>query len=199
MFSYIKGNLEYISEDAIIIDNGGIGFSIITSSNVLSKLPPLHSEVKILTYLQVKEDGLTLFGFLKEDELDLFKKLISISGIGPKGAISILSTLTTDELRMAILSEDSKAIAKANGIGARTAQRVIIDLKDKISIVPAGFSDEEIIESKNDASNSAVNDVVLALASLGYSNVDAMKAVKKVEGRDNMDVEQLLKAALKKM
>ncbi len=142
-----------------------------------------------------------LYGFLSKDDLEIFKLLITVSGIGPKGGLAILSTLSADDLRFAILSGDSKAISKAPGIGAKTAQRVILDLKDKLSL-------EDAFEKKleNQASGAAVsmnsavkNDAVMALNALGYSSTESLKAVSKVDITDDMDVEDVLKLALKNM
>lgn len=142
-----------------------------------------------------------LYGFLSKDDLEIFKLLITVSGIGPKGGLAILSTLSADDLRFAILSGDSKAISKAPGIGAKTAQRVILDLKDKLSL-------EDAFEKKleNQASGAAVsmnsavkNDAVMALNALGYSSTESLKSVSKVDITDDMDVEDVLKLALKNM
>ena len=142
-----------------------------------------------------------LYGFLTKDDLEMFKLLITVSGIGPKGGLAILSTLSSDDLRFAVLSGDSKAISKAPGIGSKTAQRVIIDLKDKLSLEDAF---EKKLEHENEkinvSSNSQVkNDAVMALNALGYSSTESLKAVSKVEITDDMDVEDVLKAALKHM
>lgn len=196
MFSYIKGKVEYITSDCLVIDNGGIGFKINTSTNTSGKLS-LQDTVKIHTHLSVREDDMSLYGFYTEDELTIFRLLISISGIGPKGALAILSTLSVDELRIAVLSDDYKAIAKANGVGAKTAQRVVIELKDKFKL-------EDVLSdsvSKDDLQDTVSNDIItetaMALCSLGYSNVEALRAIKKVPDADGMSVEELLKASLK--
>lgn len=196
MFAYIKGKVEYIATDCIVIDNGGIGFKINTSTNTSGKLS-LQDTVKIHTHLSVREDDMSLYGFYTEDELSVFRLLISISGIGPKGALAILSTLSIDELRIAVLSDDYKAIAKANGVGVKTAQRVVIELKDKFKL-------EDVLSdsvSKDDLQDTASNDIItetaMALTSLGYSNVEALRAIKKVPDTDDMSVEELLKASLK--
>lgn len=196
MFAYIKGTVEYIASDYIVIDNGGVGFKVNTSVGTTAKLS-LHDEALIHTHLSVREDDMSLFGFYSEDELSVFKLLISISGIGPKGALAILSTLSIDELRIAVLSDDHKAIAKANGVGAKTAQRVVIELKDKFKL-------EDVLSdsvTKDDLQDSVSNDIItetaMALTSLGYSNVEALRAIKKVPSSDTMSVEELLKASLK--
>lgn len=196
MFAYIKGKVEYIAPDCIVIDNGGVGFKINTSTNTSGKLS-LQDTVKIHTHLSVREDDMSLYGFYTEDELLVFRLLISISGIGPKGALAILSTLSIDELRIAVLSDDYKAIAKANGVGVKTAQRVVIELKDKFKL-------EDVLSdsvSKDDLQDTVSNDIItetaMALTSLGYSNVEALRAIKKVPDTDGMSVEELLKASLK--
>ena len=196
MFAYIKGTVEYIASDYIVIDNGGVGFKINTSVNTAAKLS-LHETVLIHTHLSVREDDMSLFGFYTEDELSVFKLLISISGIGPKGALAILSTLSIDELRIAVLSDDHKAIAKANGVGAKTAQRVVIELKDKFKLEDV-LSDSSSKDDLQDVvSNDIITETAMALTSLGYSNVEALRAIKKVPSSDTMSVEELLKAALK--
>ena len=142
-----------------------------------------------------------LYGFLSKDDLEIFKLLITVSGIGPKGGLAILSTLSADDLRFAILSGDSKAISKAPGIGAKTAQRVILDLKDKLSLEDAFEKKLENQDSGVAASmNSTVkNDAVMALNALGYSSTESLKAVSKVDITEDMDVEDVLKLALKNM
>lgn len=196
MYAYIKGKIEHISDDSFIIENNGIGYLIMSSANVIGKLS-VHEQATVYTYLHVREDGVALFGFLTQDEITVFKMLISVSGIGPKGALAIMSVLTVDELRIAVLSEDHKAIAKANGVGAKTAQRVVIELKDKFKLddVLSGIADEN--ELPDTGSNDIITETAMALTSLGYSNVEALRAIKKVKDADKMSVEDLLKSALK--
>ena len=200
MYSYIRGELAEINSDHIVLDVNGIGYQIYIPTNSLNYLPSIGEMVKIHTYLYIREDAMMLYGFLTRDDLDMFKMLITVSGIGPKGGLGILSTLSTDDLRFAVLSDDAKAIAKAPGIGAKTAQRVIIDLKDKMSLEEAF---EKKLEHTTDKvlpeNNSIKNDVVLALNALGYSSTESLKAVSKVEITEDMDVEDVLKAALKHM
>ena len=201
MYSYIKGELAEINTDNIVIDVNGIGYMIYISSQALDYLPAIGETIKVHTYLYMREDAMILYGFLTKDELEIFKLLITVSGIGPKGGLAILSTLSADDLRFAVLSGDSKAIAKAPGVGSKTAQRVIIDLKDKLSLEDAF---EKKLEHENEkiniASNSQVkNDAVMALNALGYSSSESLKAVSKVEITEDMDVEDVLKAALKHM
>ena len=201
MFSYIKGTLEYKGEDYIVIENGNIGYEIKTSGSVINRLSQMHERVTVYTYLYVREDEMTLYGFLKKDELSIFKLLIGISGVGPKAALSVLTALNAEELHMAVLSEDSKSISKANGIGSKTAQRIIIELKDKLKLediygeLPFESPDANVTDSDMDA----VKEAAMALTSLGYSNAEALRAIKKVENYKEMNVEELLKAALKRV
>ncbi len=197
MISYIKGTVKYLSNEEIIIERDGIGFGILTSQNVINKLR-IEDNVTLFTHMHVREDDISLFGFLSQDEKTIFRQLISISGIGPKGALAILSTLSIDELRIAVLSEDYKAIAKANGIGTKTAQRVVIDLKDKLKLEDI-LPDAEASVQEESIGNDNMAEAALALTSLGYSNLEALRALKKVKNNENMSVEELLKAALKFM
>lgn len=198
MLEYIKGTVAYLSEEYVVIENNGIGYCIYTSSNTLSKLGT-GDIITIYTHMHVREDDLRLFGFATRDELQAFLLLIHVNGIGPKGALSILSVLTMDELRMAILSEDSKAISKANGIGAKTAQRVIIELKDKFKlddILEDASTGTYLSEAMN---HDMITEAQMALTSLGYSNIEALRAIKKVDNYESLSVEELLKEALKKI
>lgn len=196
MLSYIKGELANISTDSIIVENNGIGFHIYVPGSILSDLPIVGSEVKIHTYFHVKEDLMQLYGFLSKDDLNVFKQLITVNGIGPKGALAILSTITADNLRFAVLAGDEKAISKAPGIGKKTAQRLIIELKDKLNIEDAFGKDDTMVVPQRDDSDR--EDAIQALVALGYSQSDAFKAVSKVSG-ENLGVEDIIKEALKKM
>lgn len=143
MFSYIKGTLEEYWEDTIVVESGGIGWNIHVPLSVLDRLPHVGEQIKVYTSFQVKEDSMTLYGFFSRQDLKMFNQLLGVTGIGPKAALGILSSLSPDDLRMAIIAEDSKAIAKAPGIGPKTAKRVILDLKDKISmdeVLPLQFA-----------------------------------------------------------
>ncbi len=201
MYAYIKGELAEKNIDSIVVEAAGVGYLIYIPTQYFDMLPDEGEDVKIYPYLCVREDAMILYGFLSKDDLEIFKLLITVSGIGPKGGLAILSTLSADDLRFAILSGDSKAISKAPGIGAKTAQRVILDLKDKLSL-------EDAFEKKleNQASGAAVsmnstvkNDAVMALNALGYSSTESLKAVSKVDITEDMDVEDVLKLALKNM
>ena len=201
MYAYIKGILAEITEDAIIVENQGIGYEIAVPGQVFDYLPSVGEEVKIYTYHYVREDAILLYGFLTKEDVRIFKMLIGVSGIGPKGALSILSVLSTDDLRFAILGDDAKAIAKAPGVGAKTAQRVIIELKDKLSLEDA-FEQKLANQAQKSELNPAVgvkNEAILALTSLGYSQSEALKVLQGIEISPDDQVEDVLKMALKQM
>lgn len=201
MYAYIKGILAEITEDAIIVENQGIGYEIAVPGQVFDYLPSVGEEVKIYTYHYVREDAILLYGFLTKEDVRIFKMLIGVSGIGPKGALSILSVLSTDDLRFAILGDDAKAIAKAPGVGAKTAQRVIIELKDKLSLEDA-FEQKLANQAQKAELNPAVgvkNEAILALNSLGYSQSEALKVLQGIEISPDDQVEDVLKMALKQM
>ncbi len=203
MIAYIKGKIAYLDPDAglIVLETGGIGYNIFVPGKEFSLLPPRGEEVQLHTYLNVREDAMQLFGFLLRDDLKLFRLLIGVNGIGPKAALGILSVFGADDLRFAILADDEKTISRAPGIGTKTARKLILELKDKISFEDAlekklGHGEEMAgLSPKSDSEDGAVQ----ALVALGYSSADALKAVRKVEGAASMDVEEILKAALKQM
>ncbi len=200
MISYIKGKLTEVEDGIIVVENNGIGFNIHVPATVISSFSSIGDEVKVYTYLQIREDAHSLFGFLSRDDLNIFKMLINVNGIGPKGALAILSTISPDDLRLAILSDDAKLISTAPGIGSKTAQKLILELKDKIKL-------EETFESYSKSVNTvktddvliAKNEAVEALVSLGYGSAEAMRAVRDVENADELDSEEILKRALKKL
>ncbi len=196
MFSYIKGELAETGKDYIVIENSGIGFIIYTSAQTIGKAGSIGDFVKAYTLMNVKEDDISIYGFIDKNDIDIFKKLISVSGIGPKGALSIMSELSTDDLVTAIMSGDSKAISAANGIGKKTAERVILELKDKLDIDEMYISGSDTGVS-NETGSTSVKDAILALTSLGYSSSDAARAVRSVDGAKDMDTEDILKAALR--
>lgn len=201
MYAYLKGTVEEITEDNLVLEVNNIGYNIKISSRTANFIGKTGSFVKIYTYTLVREDSFSLYGFLTGDDLEIFKKLITVNGIGPKGGLAILSVMSADELRFAILAGDAKAISKAPGVGAKTAERVILDLKDKISLEDAlgpkegistgSFSGEDAVNEKNEA--------VEALVALGYSAAEALRAVKQVEITEDTTVEEILKASLKYM
>ncbi len=200
MIQFIKGRLVAVEEEQILVETGGIGYGIYMPGPAMGNLPPAGEDVLIYTYLNVKEDDLQLFGFLTRDDLEIFKQLITVSGIGPKGALGILSALSPDDLRMAVLSDDVKAIASAPGIGKKTAEKLILELKDKLSIEDAldhaaGIGSGAGFVPDNDS--GTVSDAVQALVALGYGNTEAMRAVRQVDVQPDMSVNEVLKEALK--
>lgn len=205
MYAYIKGTLEEIMEDAVVVETGGIGYNVKVSTTTADLLPGIGSEVKIYTYTLVREDAFSLYGFLTRDDLEVFKKLITVSGIGPKGGLAILSVMSADALRFAVMAGDAKAIAKAPGIGAKTAERVILDLRDKISLEDTlrglgGPADKSGTSANIQAADNVMKrEAIEALVALGYSASDATAAVKKVKMQEDTTVEDILKQALKYM
>lgn len=201
MIAYLKGTVADIKEEDLILDVHDIGYHVRITSETADRLAGVEGLVKIYTYTYIREDAFQLFGFLRQDDLDIFQKLITVNGIGPKGAMAILSVMSADALRLAVLAGDSKAISKAPGIGAKTAQRLILDLKDKVSIRDTFVHQEAAAYDAQELSglNGVKNDAIAALTALGYSASEALGAVKKVELTADMDSEQLLRAALRHM
>ena len=200
MIAYIRGTLAYIEpeESMAVLETGGIGYRILMSGRDLDLLPAAGEELR----LQVREDAFVLFGFFTREDRKLFQQLLSVNGIGPKAALGVLSALSADDLRFAVLADDAKAITKAPGIGKKTAQKLILELKDKLSFEEAFEARLENSQAKAAAGaapdlSEARNEAVEALTALGYSASDSLKAVRKVEAADGMNVEDILKAALK--
>lgn len=198
MISYIRGELVSIEDDKVIVDVNGVGFGIFMPAQSMNLLPSVGEEVKLHTYMNVREDAMQLYGFLTRDDLQVFKLVIGVSGIGPKGGLGILSKLSADELRFAVMAHDVKTISSAPGIGKKTAEKLIIELKDKLSIEDVLTREEESVTTvSGHASNQVQAEAVQALVALGYGNSEALKAVKKVSILENTSVEDVLKQALK--
>lgn len=204
MIAYIKGEVAWIEEERIVLESGNIGYNIMMPASSFDIQDLVGKEVKIYTHLNVREDAMQLYGFLNLDELKTFRLLLGVNGIGPKAALGILSGLTTDELRFAVLSDDVKTISKAPGIGKKTAQKLILELKDKIDLEEVFETKQEHVretegkmESKEE--NAAKKDAVDALTALGYSSTEALRAVRQTGVTQDMDVETILKLALKNM
>lgn len=197
MIAYLKGEVSGIYEGQIVIETGGIGYNVFMPQSSIDSIRGIGTEAKIYTYLSVREDAMWLYGFLTKDDLDFFKMLIQVNGIGPKGALGVLSVMSVDDLKFSILSSDAKTISKAPGIGAKTAQRIIIELKDKISLEDT-FEHKLSNIKEGDIDPSPIRqETVEALCALGYSSSDALKACRQVDIGENDDVETVLKAALK--
>ncbi|MCH5274284.1 MAG: Holliday junction branch migration protein RuvA [Lachnospiraceae bacterium] len=200
MIAYVKGEIAELTESNVVVEVGGVGFNVGISARVAQSLPDIGEEVKLHTYTLVREDAFSLYGFLSRSELEIFKKCIAVSGIGPKGALAILSVMDADGLRYAILSGDAKAIAKAPGIGARTAERLILELKDKVSYDDALIDMEmEKGQAMIPPSEGAIKEAVEALVALGYGQTESLRAVNGIADADSMDSGALLKAALKNL
>ncbi len=198
MISYIKGELAAVEKDKAVVDVHGVGYGIYMPERSLGLLPQTGKEVKIHTYLNVREDAMQLFGFLTRDDLAIFKLLIGVSGIGPKGGLGILSQLSADDLRFAVLSGDVKAISATPGIGRKTAEKLIIELKDKLDLEDMlyhGAGEPSAAPAEN-LNGGVQSEAVQALVALGYGSTESLKAVKKVK-LENATVEEVLKEALK--
>ena len=206
MIAYIKGELIDVSEEGIIVEANGMGYQMRMPLSSLDNLPRIGSDVKVFTYLHVREDAIGLFGFLNSDDLKVFKLLITVNGIGPKGALGILSAITPDDLRFAVLSDDVKTISKAPGIGNKTASKLIIELKDKMKLEDV-FEQKLMNQIEGQTQLQSIglplaeirNEAIQALVVLGYSNTDAAKVVRKIEITEGMTSEDILKKSLKSL
>lgn len=197
MINYIHGTLSDIDDGFVVIEAGGVGYGINVPMTVLSGLPAIGSDIKIYTYYSIKEDSHSLYGFLHKEDREMFKRIIRVNGVGPKGALAILSVLRPDELRMAIASGDAKAISRAQGIGLKTAEKLILELKDKIGKINGA----DILAAGQQASvfavSSAAGEAIEALTVLGYSRSEAVRVVGLVNVTKEMTTEEVLKLALK--
>ena len=192
MISYIKGTLVHRGNGVVVVEASGLGYEIFVSAATLSVLPEVGETVKIHTHMNVKEDGISLYGFSTAEELELFHRLISVTGVGPKGALGFLSQLKPQEIILAILSDDVKTLSKAPGVGRKTAQRVILELKDKFKgLEIEDIPKEEIFAPSSDYEGEAVS----ALVVLGYSPQEAKNALRGAEG----SVEEMIKMGLKNL
>ena len=196
MYAYIKGTVEAIKNDQVILECGGIGYRIFVPSSYPDQLR-IGDEVKLHTFFSVREDAMQLFGFLTEDDLEIYRLLLTVSGVGPKGALGILSVLNADDLRFAVLSDDSASIAKAPGIGKKTAERMVLELKDKIGTLESAENDREFAEAVNGNSDSAaVNEAMAALSALGYSNSEILPVLRKIPDYGTLKRDELIRKAL---
>ena len=205
MFYYISGKLAHLDTSFAVVDAGGVGYKLTISQATYSQMPPHRSvdekpTVTLYSYMAVREDGIELFGFATEEELDSFKLLITVSGVGPKAAISILSLLSPQKLALAICTDDKKTISKASGIGPKTAARIVLELKDKLK--GHSFADEDISESASIFEDSAHSDkradAMSALTVLGYTRGEADAVLKKID-TSSLEVDDIIKEALKRL
>lgn len=203
MIAFIYGEIADTTESSVILEAGGIGYEIFMPGSMIEKAVRMQGRIKVHTYLNVREDAMQLFGFLTKDDLEMFRLLLGVNGIGPKAALGILGTLTADELRFAVLSDDIKTISQAPGIGKKSAQKLILELKDKLKLEDAFEKkiahEAEMAALAGEKTTDGRQEAVEALTALGYSSTEAMKAVRKAAetAPDLNDVEALLKAALK--
>jgi len=200
MISYIKGILEHKDVDYIIVDVNGIGYKIFTSLSTIQSLKEVGSEVKIYTYLQVREDNISLYGFASIEELKMLELLLKVSGVGPKVALSIISNISPSKFSLAIITDDEKTLAKVPGIGKKTAQRIILELKDKIKKEQKDISSysEDSDNFDIDKKDTKASEAIAALMVLGYTALEASRAVSAVYS-DELDLEDIIKNSLKKL
>lgn len=200
MIAFVRGILEEVSSDFIILDKEGLGIQIYTTLSVIKQLPTKGEEVKLHTHFHVKEDAMQLFGFLKKQEMELFKLLISVSGVGPKAGLSILSAMDADTLVFAILSEDIKTITKAQGIGSKIAKKIILEIKDKVGVLHERVIFSPAEEGKEEDNLQLYkSEAVEVLKALGYSATEAWKAVELLQIKDVTSSDEVVKLALKTM
>lgn len=197
MISFIKGSAEIFKEKIILIENNGIGYKVFVTDRVLEYVSRNTQEVKIYTYMNasmnIKEIEISLFGFLNIDELNIFEKLISISGVGPKGAISLLNVMQPSEIALAIITSDVKSLSKGQGIGKKTAERIALELKDKMELFDTINTNKNVFEDTEN--NLDKKEAIEALISLGFSRSETIKAINEVN--ENLSTENLISKALK--
>ena len=201
MITYLRGEVAAVYDGRVVLDVNGVGFQIFVSTRDAADMPAVGEEVRIHTYMSVSEDAMRLYGFLSEDDLNVYRTMITVSGVGPKAALGVLGAMSANEIRFAVFSDDYKALSKAPGIGPKTAKKLILELKDKLKL-------EDALESLQQdgaapdisgaaASEAEINDAVQALVSLGYSSAEALRAVRKVKITEDMQTQDVLKMALK--
>ena len=202
MYAYIHGRLDSKKTDSVIVEAGGVGYQIFTATSILSRLPAVNQEVKLYTHFTVREDAHTLYGFLSKDELGMFETLLTVSGVGPKAALALVSAMQPSQFGLAVLTEDYKLLTRAQGVGAKLAQKVIFELRDKMRkelnttgdsrVVPAaiaGLAGTELVD------HGKFGEAVEALIVLGYTAVEANGAVTSAYN-DEMSLENIIRAAL---
>lgn len=202
MIAFIKGELAEITENYAVVEVGGIGYEVYMPSAAIMELPAIGSSIKLYTYLYVREDAINLYGFKSRDDLEMFKLLITVNGIGPKGAVAILSAMSADDIRFAVLAEDVKTLSKAPGIGSKTAGKLILELKDKLKLETA--FEQRLENQQAKATTTSVvaqkkEEAIQALTVLGYSASDALKIINQVDITEDMTSEEILKQCLKRI
>lgn len=197
MFYYVSGTVAELTAGMAIIDVGGVGYGCATTNYTLSQLKKGQS-AKLYTYLNVREDAVELFGFADQSELRCFKLLISVSGVGPRAALAILSVVTPSQLALAVATEDTKALTAANGIGKKIAQRVILELKDKLAGEDAFDGSGKGTVAMADGGHNKRSEAAAALAVLGYGSAEIAAALKGID-LDSLSLEDIIRQALKRM
>ncbi len=196
MITYLYGEVVAVEEKRLVLDVGHIGYQIAISKRDALRMPKVGEQVKIHTYMSVREDAISLFGFLDEDDLGMYKLLIGVSGVGPKVGLSVLSVMRADEVRLAVLTDDAKAIAKAPGVGPKMAKKVIIELKDRVDATKVAEKLQEQTEQADSVFEANKAEAIEILMALGYSQSEAVKAVRGAVLTEDMDADQILTAAL---
>ena len=195
MYAYISGTIDYITENAVVVDNHGIGYEISMSGRDLCVLHK-GDEAKIYTHYQVSENNIGLYGFLSRDCKRVFELLLSVNGVGPKGALAVLSVLSVEDLTYAVLGDNEKAITAAPGIGPKAAKKIILELKDKLDLNDAVSETLDRGSAAASVNSSIKNNVLMGLTALGFSSSDALRALNSIEITEDMTEEELLKMAL---
>ena len=196
MIYNVRGTLTYTDINYAVVEYGGVGFKCFVSMTTLKELPPLGKEANLYTYLSVREDAMDLFGFATQQELDAFKLLITVSGVGPKAAMAVLSVLPPDRLSIAVSSGDVKSIQSAQGVGKKTAERIVLELKDKmLGIAPSNAAAVQSIQAV--ASNSDAQEAVEVLVSLGFNQSDAATVVGAMD--KGLSVDDMIRKGLKQL
>lgn len=198
MISFIDGYVDEVSDGTVVIDHDGMGFEMSMSGNSISHLPIDHSQVRIYTLLNFNENtGFGLYGFYDKEERDFFRLLTGVSKVGPKAAMGVLSVLTPDELRLSVIAGDKKSIARAPGVGTKMAERIILELKDKIDVSDLASDEGASDEAVTLTASSVKNDALVALTGMGFSGKDVLDAMKKIDGAEDMTLETLLGETLR--
>ena len=198
MISFIDGYIDEVSDVMVVIDHDGMGFEMAMSGNSISHLPIDHSQVRIYTLLNFNENtGFGLYGFYDKEERDFFRLLTGVSKVGPKAAMGVLSVLTPDELRLSVIAGDKKSIARAPGVGTKMAERIILELKDKIDVSDLASDEGASDEAVTLTASSVKNDALVALTGMGFSGKDVLDAMKKIDGAEDMTLETLLGETLR--
>ncbi len=197
MFAYIKGKLDYRHNDYVVVEANGVGYKIYTALSTLEAIGQPGSDVKIFTHHYVREDMMSLYGFITQEELGMFELLIGVSGVGPKAAVSLISSISPSKFGLAVITDDARTLTKAQGIGNKMAQRIILELKDKIKkdqlAAVEGIKEDRLPVDK---SSSRTSEAISALMVLGYTPIEASRAVAAVYSEE-MDLEAIIKGALK--